>query len=311
MSNKIVLAAQNELIRKSVKQTEIALGTFGMFSCTTLIICNDAGYESLTHIDKYTDISFISDEINNISLEGIKLYIIRKKLIDEILNKGIEEAQLEITNNIISYVGENFPDISSSSIIEEPIEFADRYSDGVIFMNQNIYTTSNRAINIFSLIQEHKISVEEGLKLAKPYHVQQLHFLIGHFDYIDFGPKDFQIRIYTSAMFGFFRSNDSRKPDVVYSNKAWTTDFTELSDDDIITSYLDRLHQSKNNLIPEIKKIFFELTNTDLDSYSSYESETFRYKESLPEQLNNYWNYMSEYEKSSTEQSALDKHEEL
>ena len=89
MFTKIILAAQNELIRKSSEEKDVGLASIGMSACTTLIIYNSEGKASLSYIDKNTDLSFISDEVNFIGSNDVKFYIVRKKLIDEIYNNKI------------------------------------------------------------------------------------------------------------------------------------------------------------------------------------------------------------------------------
>ena len=163
------------------------------------------------------------------------------------------------------------------------------------------------------MFKEEQLSRERTIDIAKynKVPIKKLEFLLDNVDEIDFGPQDYQIRIYTHTMFTFFRPNDLRKPNVVYSNKEWTSDFTKISDDMIVTNYLNRLHKSKQNLKQEIKDIFFEITQKHLDSFAYEDSETFRYKESLPQQLNNYWNYLSKNEELSSQNDGLNSHDEL
>ena len=76
MQRKAIVAAQNEIVRKSIYDLDVSLITVGISTCVGLVIYSDNGMESLAHIDKNTDLSFISLEIESFtSISGIFITI--------------------------------------------------------------------------------------------------------------------------------------------------------------------------------------------------------------------------------------------
>jgi len=295
MQRKAIVAAQNEIVRKSIYDLDVSLITVGISTCVGLVIYSDNGMESLAHIDKNTDLSFISLEIESFtSISGI--YIIRRRLLEESYNARAKKKQKEVPNAIKKYILDNYPEISKEIISMKFIK-----TDSFIFVDKKIIPTSANAMSLFEFSKENGWSADYMLSFTDQYGISRSHIeaFSDNVDKIDFGPRDFQIRIYTQVMYTFFRPTEYRFPDLVYSDKKWTNDFSILSEDRVINTYMNRLKDisSSNNgdMLSDIKKIFHEVTGKDLNSYSYYDSETYIYTEVLPSQLNNYWGYLENH----------------
>lgn len=75
MPRTIIVAGQNETVRKKSEQTEVDLATIGLMSCVAIIIADKHGNASLTHVDDGTDLDFIQTEL--LAIPGSTLDIVK------------------------------------------------------------------------------------------------------------------------------------------------------------------------------------------------------------------------------------------
>lgn len=289
MAKKLIMAAQNEIIRKSADETDILLGTLGLSTCAALIIYDNLGNTALAHIDRCTDLLFINHEIERLNSSPITLKIVRHKKAEEEIYDFFKTSQTKVTKVIEKYIEKNFPYLTIST---QTID-----SDSLVISDKAILPTSKEAIAVFKLADENQLSREETNNIAIQHKILRKHIncLYEHVSTVDEGPNDFQLRIYTHSFFTFFMPHDKRMPDLVYADKKWATNVTSLNDNAQITHYMSDLKQHHLDLTPTIFRIFTEINGNNLDSYSYFDPEFHRYEFILPEQLNNYWNYMKQH----------------
>lgn len=91
-SRLMVVAGQNETLRKS-SDADVYLATIGLNGCVALIISDEKGTVSLTHIDRNTDLSFIADELKIMS-GNVQIYLVKRK--------GTGDLSLVIRNVILN-----------------------------------------------------------------------------------------------------------------------------------------------------------------------------------------------------------------
>jgi hypothetical protein len=76
MTRSMIVAGQNETVRKR-PEDNVYLATIGLNGCIALIIADEFGSVSLTHIDTETDLSFIGDELN-LMKGNLQFYLIKR-----------------------------------------------------------------------------------------------------------------------------------------------------------------------------------------------------------------------------------------
>lgn len=215
MKKRVILAGQNETIRKSSEEENVSLATFGLIGCVAVIVSDENGNASLTHVDAHTDLSFIKDEVK--LMDGdYTIDVVKDKM-----------GQGQLDQKVLGYLEENFPDIHNSRWDSKTEDFkGDKDArttmhGGVLFKSRKIFKLDPKDVGEIHALQEHygKGSDRIDRHISEDNQIKTLE--------IDEGTKPLQSRIYDQQLFEYLKADKERKPDIVYSEGEWTKNFYE------------------------------------------------------------------------------------
>lgn len=260
----IFTAAQNETVRKKSGDKDAQLLIIGLINCVGVLIKDEHGNASLTHVDKNTDLDFIRDEVA--FMEG-------EYTIDIIKDK---DNPSDLPAKVSRYLEIKYPDILNSK------------------GNKEIRRTQKQCV-LFN---------GESLKIADPYFVaenttpgarisdenpfkrEEYTIHLGN------EKKPFQSRIYNHQIYCYLKPNTTRKPDVVYDGEKWNDEMFTLPED--IAKKFEELLLARSNplrLIAMIKDHIEGETGKSLDKCP--ESARAQYLIQFPQLIERIDNYLS------------------
>jgi hypothetical protein len=230
MARIIKIAGQNETIRRSHDETLVDLATIGITNCVAVIIKDEKGNASLTHVDAHTDLNFINLEAALIK-DNYTIYIIKDES-----HKG------NLVEKIDKFIEENLNDKVRKLFNSKKVIKVDTKS--VILRGQAV--TKRRISDFYELLFNKAPNKDNPFRNDK----------------IELGNKDIQTRIFEHTITGYLRPLSRRMPDIVYSNKKWkeTKEYFTLPDDirhetEELKKYRNDIHMLNKSLVNLMKKV--------------------------------------------------------
>ena len=241
-NHRIIIAGQNETIRKHAGE-KIDLCTLGLIGCVAVIIQDKKGNASLTHVDLYTDLSFIRDETT--SMDGVyTIDVVR-----------IEPNQSDLADKVQNYVKGEFKGVTNSKG-----NFDERKSkNGTVLLRDG------------------------GMKTPLAIHIQQVAtpgFIVpkenplkGDNAELGSSSKGFQTRIYERQIENCFLKGE-QKPTVTY-DQDWKGNFPKLSD--ASGSALAALEKVRNNPLQFLQTLKGHSKSQDISALQQEATTISRY----------------------------------
>ena len=191
----MILAGQNETVRKNASQ-EVFLATVGLNGCVALILHDDNGNASLTHIDTNTNLAFLEKEVA--LMKGpIKVELIKKT------ESGILDQRVIAALNQSS---------ESKRFVSIPNK-ARESKEGTIVFN---FTKSQAQVFLF---QDFTEIAMPNCTPSPSNRLKQLNYKVETCTNQD--PAKFQLRVYTRQLNQALSANKTAFPLVVFNDSGW------------------------------------------------------------------------------------------
>ena len=174
----MVVASQNETVRKRAVDN-VYLATFGLIGCVALIIADEYGSVSLTHIDRGTDLLFIKRELA--LMQGkVELFLIKKT--------GAGDLSLLILSEIskLKLDKSNFTVHPTKESDEGTVVFNHTKKIPQVFSMRDFYelispgvdkSKDNKLVSVGYITAQ--MSVDDPLEFQRRIYVRQLNSVLG------------------------------------------------------------------------------------------------------------------------------------
>lgn len=241
---KIIIAAQNETVRKNAAtETDVFLATFGLTGCVAVLIMDQQGNQSLTHVDSNTKLDFINKEIALME---------KPYTIDIIKNESIEN---NISLKVINYLKNNdLHSVLSSSSDGQSLSCLipkDTPNGTVLVDEKKLLNPNGTSCLIFPKDDDELISLAENTKLIK----------VETIDFIHAGKFEESIRLnmhlrQLNVLFNFFEENE---PIICFDNNELKPYLVELAPN--LKRFLDQINlDDQADIIKKLDDTVFKST---------------------------------------------------